>query len=373
MSWIKEFNKVDEFFPKSQKRSGKVIDHVEFYDGKSIEQVNSKKCLFVFSVINPALSLFTDSIHFQIRRTFYNLYTSLPNDAVIFDLGYHVLNDSTFSVIDELYKELHNTKNNFVLLSSVNDANTLLYYSIKRHNKIVSVSETSPFLPFGEEQEMKGLKGIISDPDNNLFNYSNLGMQTFLNSTTSQDKFRKMLFDTYRMGLLKSDISIAEPVIRDSHLFLFDLNSVMVSDAPASSLANPTGFSGFEACRLSRYAGISEMNQTFCINKLPETDDKNATTSFLVAQMLWYFSEGWFNRKPERPGSKTKGFNIFITETADYGTFTFLQSQISDRWWLQIESLKGKKITISCLKEDYLETLKGEIPEKFIKFYQKIS
>jgi formiminoglutamase len=373
MNWLVNFEPVTEHYVKPEDPSGKIIDYVVFCGGEIIPEIRKKNSIVVFSLLNPLLSLFSDTFHAHVRKKFYDLFASLPEGSVIYDLGYHIVNDQTPTLISKVCKELNNAGNNFIVLSSVTGINTLLYNSIKRHNKTISISEASPILPLNDYAEQSGLREILSDPDNNLFNYSNLGMQSFLNSTSSQDLFRKMLFDTYRMGVLNKDIAASEPVIRDSHIFIFDIESVRVSDAPASGLANPTGFSGFDACRMSRFAGISEKNRTFCINNLPQNDDPLSTTSFLTAQMLWYFTEGWFNRKIEIPSIRNKNFNVFITETEQYGTFTFIQSQISDRWWLQIDTLKGKKITISCLKDDYLETLKGGIPEKFIKFYQKIS
>ncbi len=373
MNRLTNFEPIAEHYVKPEKPTGKIIDYVVFCGSEILPEIQKKKSLVILSLFNPLLSLFSDTFHAHVRKKFYELFASLPDGSVIYDLGYHVVNDQTPSLIAKVYRELNHSGINIIVLSSVNDINTLLYNSIKRHNKAISFSEASPFLPLKDQPEGSGLRQILSDPDNNLFNYSNLGMQSFLNSTASQDLFRKMLFDTYRMGVLNKDLSVSEPVIRDSHIFIFDIESVKVSDAPATGLANPTGFSGFDACRMSRFAGISEKNRTFCINNLPQNDDPLSSTSFLTAQMLWYFTEGWFNRKTEIPSTRNKNFNVFITETDQYGTFTFLQSQISDRWWLQIETLKGKKITISCLKDDYLETLKGGIPEKFIKFYQKIS
>jgi hypothetical protein len=52
---------------------------------------------------------------------------------------------------------------------------------------------------------------IIKEP-NNLFNYSNIGYQTYYNSQEEIDLIEKLYFDAYRLGEVCNNITIAEPV-----------------------------------------------------------------------------------------------------------------------------------------------------------------
>lgn len=53
---------------------------------------------------------------------------------------------------------------------------------------------------------------IIVDEPNNLFNYCNIGYQTYFNSQEEIDLIEKLYFDAYRLGEISSNISLAEPV-----------------------------------------------------------------------------------------------------------------------------------------------------------------
>ncbi len=48
---------------------------------------------------------------------------------------------------------------------------------------------------------------------NNLYNYSNIGYQTYFTSQEEIDLMEKMFFDAYRLGDVGADITIAEPVL----------------------------------------------------------------------------------------------------------------------------------------------------------------
>lgn len=373
MSGQKHLYSVSDYFTSGNKQQGKVMDHVRFAGYENIDSVKDhKQAIALLSVSAPVLSDLSDTFTMQVRRRFYSLSSPFPAKATLIDLGYYIMPQDPDETFSEIIDRLISLKINVVILSSVKDINTLLYNAIKKQGKQVLITGVSPYLPLSEESgDADGFRKIITDKDNRLFNYTNLGMQSFLNTTRNQDRYRKMLLDSVRMGMLVKDLSPAEPVIRDSQIFSFDLNAVKVSDAPAAELANPVGFSAYDACRLCRFAGVSEKNRIFCLDHLPAYDDPHNSSSFLTAQMLWYYCEGHFHRIPENPASQKKNFRIYLTETQEYGTLTFFQSQLSDRWWVQMEIPGYKKVMLSCLKEDYMETMNGEIPEKLIRFYQK--
>ena len=47
---------------------------------------------------------------------------------------------------------------------------------------------------------------------NNLFNYSNIGYQTYFNSQEELDLLNSLFFDAYRLGEVK-DLTKVEPII----------------------------------------------------------------------------------------------------------------------------------------------------------------
>lgn len=66
---------------------------------------------------------------------------------------------------------------------------------------------------------------IIVEEPNNLFNYANLGYQTYYNSQEEIDLIEKLYFEAYRLGTVSNNIIVAEPV-RDADLVSIDINSV---------------------------------------------------------------------------------------------------------------------------------------------------
>ena len=49
---------------------------------------------------------------------------------------------------------------------------------------------------------------IVMDKPNNLFNYSNIGFQTFFNSQEEIDLMDKLFFEAYRLGEVTNDLTI---------------------------------------------------------------------------------------------------------------------------------------------------------------------
>ena len=69
------------------------------------------------------------------------------------------------------------------------------------------------------------------------------------------------------------------------------LSEISFADAPANE-NSPNGFSGEEACMLTRYAGMSNQLSSIGIYGYEPQADVNELTAKQIAQMLWYFIDG---------------------------------------------------------------------------------
>ena len=139
------------------------------------------------------------------------------------------------------------------------------------------------------------------DEPNNLFNFCNVGYQTYYNSQEEIDLVEKLFFDSYRLGDVCNNISIAEPVFRDADIISLDLTSIKTSDSGNFRSFIPNGFSGKEICSLASYAGLSDKVSCLGIFNHGDTDQESKLTS----QIIWYFIEGFHYRSNEYPfGSK---------------------------------------------------------------------
>ena len=129
---------------------------------------------------------------------------------------------------------------------------------------------------------------------------------------------------------------------------------------------SPNGFTGEEACSLSRYARLSpQLTSLGIYGYNPKHDVKNQT-ALQIAQMIWYFIDGKSRSYHETELSERQNFNEYHTAFAEVDTI-FIQSKKTGRWWMQ---LPNKKM-IACSYNDYLFASKNEIPERWLRAQER--
>lgn len=79
------------------------------------------------------------------------------------------------------------------------------------------------------------LTKIFFHQPNYLFNYSNMGYQTYFVNQDSLRVMDKLYFDVHRLGEFVSDLSVSEPVIRNANMVSFDMGAIRSSDACGKS------------------------------------------------------------------------------------------------------------------------------------------
>lgn len=223
------------------------------------------------------------------------------------------------------------------------------------------------------------LSKIMLHEPNYLFNFSNIGYQTYLVGPEGLEFFEKLYFDTYRLGAFQGNLEKAEPIVRNADMISFDIGAIRASDAPANRNAGPNGFYGEEACRLCRYAGMSDKLSSIGFYELNPGLDHNNQTAALLAQMVWYFVDGYYNRKKDFPLQPKSAYIIYRTSIQDYEhELVFVKSKKSDRWWLQVpypntKSANDRYHLVPCGYEDYETAVRGEMPDLWLKTYQKLT
>ena len=95
------------------------------------------------------------------------------------------------------------------------------------------------------------LNKIFLHEPNYLFNYSNLGYQTYFTSQESLRVMEKLYFDVHRLGELSGQVAVTEPIIRNASMISFDIGAIRSSDAVGNANATPNGFYGEEACQIA--------------------------------------------------------------------------------------------------------------------------
>jgi formiminoglutamase len=222
------------------------------------------------------------------------------------------------------------------------------------------------------------LQKIFLHEPNYLFNYSNLGYQTYYTSQDSLRVMEKLYFDTHRLGELSGQVTVTEPIIRNANMISFDMGAVRSSDAMGNTNAGPNGFYGEEACQICRYAGINDKLTSIGFYEFNPAYDSNGQTATLLAQMIWYFIDGFYNRKKDFPLNPKSQYLIKKTRLTHYHLWVFfLKTKKTDRWWMQVPyptggSLNERFHLVPCRYNDYTTAVSGEMPDLWWRTYQKL-
>ena len=315
-----------------------------------------------------------------IRKELYRLYPG-NWDASIADFGNILAGNSiedTYFALKKVASSL--IKNNIipVVIGGSQDLTYSLYRAYDDLEQMVNLVAVDSQFDFGKESDVVSassyLTKIVIEEPNNLFNYCNIGYQTYYNSQEEIDLVEKLFFDAYRLGEVSNTIAIAEPVFRDADVVSIDMNSVKSSDSGNFTPFVPNGFNGKEICALSRYAGISDKVTSFGIFNHNDTEQE----SVLMAQIIWYFIEGYHYRSNEYPFGSRENYLKYIVPSEDE-ELIFYKSDKTDRWWIEIPFIidgnnKLKRNTLlPCSHEEYLAACDQELPERWWKAQRKNS
>jgi formiminoglutamase len=222
------------------------------------------------------------------------------------------------------------------------------------------------------------LNKIFLHEPNYLFNFSNLGYQTYFTSQAGLRVMEKLYFDVHRLGELSGQITVTEPIIRNANMVTFDMGAIRSSEAMGNANATPNGFYGEEACQLCRYAGFNDKLSSVGFYEFNPAYDSNGQTAMLLAQMIWCFIDGFYNRKQDFPLNPKSQYLIYKTRLKhDEHEVTFVKSKKSDRWWMQVPyphtgSMNERYHLVPCRYDDYKTAAAGEVPNLWWRTYQKL-
>jgi formiminoglutamase len=223
------------------------------------------------------------------------------------------------------------------------------------------------------------LNKIFLHEPNYLFNFSNLGYQTFFASQDSLRVMEKLYFDVHRLGELSGNIAVTEPTIRNANIVSFDISAIRSADAPGNVNATPNGFYAEEACQICRYAGFNDKLTSIGFYEFNPAFDSNGQTAMLLSQMIWYFIDGFYNRKKDFPLNPKSQYLIYKTSLKhDEHEVVFVKSKKSDRWWMQVPYPAGGSRNerfhlVPCTYDDYKTAVGGELPNLWWRTYQKLT
>jgi len=219
---------------------------------------------------------------------------------------------------------------------------------------------------------------MIAYQPNHLFNYCNIGYQSYFESPAAIEMLDKIHFDTFRLGYVKANLFEVEPLMRNTDFLSFDLSAITSSYVSANVHTSPNGFDGAESCSIMRYAGLSDKVTSCGIFEYHRELDLGNQTAKLMAQMFWYFLDGFKQRKNELNPNLNECTKYTVSFADGVNEVVFYKSNKTGRWWIGVpfytsEKEKKDNYFVACSYRDYEQSNQGEPPERWIKTYQKLN
>ena len=316
----------------------------------------------------------------EIRKSFYNLYPGNWSSGIS-DLGNLILGDNSEETYGRLISLLTILFKKDIIPILIGGSQDLLYSVYRSYDSIqntVNIVNVDSNFDLGDSSKpinnLSYLGKIILEEPHNLFNYSNIGYQTYHNSQEEIDLLDNLYFAAYRLGEVCSKIRLVEPVMRDEDIVSLDMKSIRASELSSRQKFSPNGFDGKEICAISRYAGISNKVSSFGIYEY-KSSNEDEVTEMLISQIIWYFIEGVNYRVVDAEFNNEDQYNKFNVIVDKY-ELIFYKSKTTSRWWIEIfgegSNTKLKQTTLlPCTIEDYETAKKGNIPDRWFKAIKK--
>ena len=292
--------------------------------------------------------------------------------------------EDTYLAVRDVVAELIKNEIFPLIIGGSQDLMLPVYQAYQVLEQTVNILDIDPSLDLGETDQSLNNKAwlnkVILHKPSYLFNYSLFGYQRYLTNPAELGLLDKMYFDHMRLGNYFENKKIIEPLTRNADILSFDMNAIRSSDYLSNQLHLPHGFYGEDACAIMRYSGFSDKLTSAGIFNISGGVKERKQDLNLIAEMIWYFVEGFNQRKKDYPiGSKTNYTKYTVTIDDFKDQIIFYKSDKSSRWWMEVPypDLEGSKyqrhLLIPCNYSDYENALKNEMPNLWWKTYEKLS
>ena len=318
-----------------------------------------------------------------IRQKFYNLKRGSGSYRIL-DLG-NLRNGSdltdTQHRLEEVCSWLISQNILPVIFGGTHNFGLSQYKAYESFDKLVSIVNIDSYIDLSDSQELAANERFLFDlftgEPNYLFNYVHLSHQSYLNDQPTIDTLETLFFDAVRLGVIKSDVKNIEPYIREADILMWDLAAVQRGYCPGNPRTQAFGLTGEEACQLSWYAGLNSKLSSFGLYEYyPQLDDDSFTTATVAATMLWYFIEGYYQRKEEQGFGSNNYLRYEVSLENNPSSIVFYKSKLSEKWWMEVPYPNGyhkfaRNAIVPCGYSDYQSATKGDIPGRWIEMQSK--
>ncbi len=313
----------------------------------------------------------------EVRDELYKLVSNTFIQNHIVDLG-NIKTGKTFEdtqvALKTVVAQLHTQNIVSIVIGGSTELSSALYESFEVQEKNTDITFISSSLPILDGEL---LDKICKHEPNFLHNLNALGFQGHYLPPRTLDVMENLGFGHVRLGALRNKIEEAEVLIRNTNLILFDIGVIKHSDAPANFYSNPIGIDSNMACQLAWYSGVSDTSNCFGIFETNPEFDERGLTSKLVAQILWYFIDGFAHRKHDHPKLHDEFLRYRCNLHNKQPDLLFHKSKRTNRWWMEIPHPRSqhnasKNVTIPCSYSDYQMAATGDLPDRYLNALQKL-
>ena len=290
--------------------------------------------------------------------------------------------EDTYAALAHITAEIYVQKAIPLIIGGSQDLTYGHYCGYKKLEQIINIVSVDSRFDLGRPEDAlhagSYLGKIILEQPNYLFNFSNIGYQTYFVGRESVELMRKLFFDTFRLGQIRTDLMEAEPIIRAADLLTVDISCIRQSEAPGNANASPNGLNGEEACQIMFYAGASDKLTGLGIYEYNPRMDRHLQTAHLISQMVWYFIEGIAQRKMDLPMVNPGNYVTYRVAVQNLESeIVFLKSIKSDRWWMKLPlDISRNRYThqhlMPCSYKDYQQACNNEVPDRWWNSLQKL-
>lgn len=190
-----------------------------------------------------------------IRDYFYRLFQGSWK-ARLADLGNikagNTIQDTHFA-LTSVVKELLEHGVFPLIIGGSQELTHACYKAYEQLKQIINIVSVDPLFDLGEKEDTLSsrsyLSKIILNQPNFLFNYTNIGYQTYFVDDQAIELMENLFFDCIRLGKIRSDMKESEPIVRNADMITFDVSAIRQSDAPGNGNASPNGFYGKKPAR----------------------------------------------------------------------------------------------------------------------------
>ena len=323
----------------------------------------------------------SDSQDCKIRASFYELHKEkLPRIVDLGTLQLMPTRKESFRSIQVVCEALIHDGIIPIVIGGGHDISYAVYKAYAALEKFITLTVVDKSFDIGLEDDKLASYShfgkIISHKPSHLFHYVSLGYQSYFVSNMATEMLKEMNFDLLRLGDLKANFQEVEPIMRNTDFLSFDISAIQCAYAQANAYSSPNGLTGEEACQIMRYAGVSDKLSAVGLFEYNQELDANNQTAQLVSQMLWYFIDGYKLRKQELNPNLKNCIQYTVAFEDGKNEIIFYKSQSSGRWWMGVPFKKeGEKqlqnYFVACSYRDYELANQGEVPERWLKTYNK--